>query len=94
MPIDERTRNQDLPHNIIIEGRMRMSVSGVEDVESFDENTVTLYTTRGMLMIRGNGLHIERLSLETGELGVEGTIDAMQYSDVQQAGGFWSRLFR
>ena len=94
MQFEDRNRAQDIPHNIIIEGRARMSVSGVEDVENFDDATVVLYTNRGMLVIRGSGLHIERLSLETGELAVDGTIDGIQYSDEVQSGGFWSRLFK
>ncbi|MEG2571101.1 MAG: YabP/YqfC family sporulation protein, partial [Clostridia bacterium] len=85
-------KHADLPHNIIIEGRARMSVSGVSDVESFDEGTVTLITTRGLLTIRGTALHIERLSLDTGELSVEGSIDGVQYSDEESGGGFWSRM--
>ncbi len=83
----------DMPHNIIIEGRGHMSVSGVLDVESFDEATVNLSTTRGILSIRGEGLHIEKLSLETGELGVEGNISGLNYSDEVSTGGFFSRLF-
>lgn len=94
MLAEERNKNTDMPHNVIMEARARMSVSGVMDVESFDEAAVTLYTSRGLLMIRGSGLHIERLSLETGELSVEGTIDSLQYTDEQVGGGFWSRLFR
>ena len=96
MNLDDRMKNNmDLPHNVIIEGRNRMSVSGVEDVESFDDVSVTLYTTRGLLVVRGAGLHIERLSLETGELSIEGTIDGIQYSDEEvSGGGFWSRLFK
>ena len=91
---EERKKNTDMPHNIILEGRARMSISGVVDVESFDETVITLYTTRGLLILRGSGMHIERLCLETGELGVEGTIDSLQYSDEQQSGGFFSRLFK
>lgn len=94
MLAEERNKNADMPHNIIMEARARMSVSGVMDVESFDETVVTLYTSRGLLTIRGTGLHIERLSLETGELSVEGTIDSLQYTEEQMGGGFWSRLFR
>ncbi len=94
MQFEDKGRIQDAPHNVIIEGRARMSVSGVEDVENFDDTTVVLYTSRGMLVIHGSGLHIERLSLETGELAVEGTIDGIQYSDEIQSGSFWSRLFK
>lgn len=94
MQYDEKARNAELPHNVIIESRARLSISGVEDVESFDESTVILFTSKGMLTIRGIGLHIERLSLDTGELSVEGTIDGLQYSNEEMTGGFWSRLFK
>lgn len=92
---DEKNRNLQLPHNIIIEGREHLSVSGVEDVESFDENAVSLYTSQGLLTIRGTGLRVDRLSIEGGELSIEGVVNSLQYSDEQPAaGGFWSRLFR
>ncbi|MBR5543144.1 MAG: sporulation protein YabP [Oscillospiraceae bacterium] len=94
MQIEDKNMLRDVPQNIIIENRSRMSVSGVSDVENFDENTVVLYTTRGLLTVRGVGLHIERLSLESGELAVEGTIDGIEYSAEAETGGFWSRLFR
>ena len=94
MQFDDKNMPRDIPHNIIIENRSKMSISGVSDVENFDENTVVLYTNRGLLTVRGAGLHIERLSLETGELAVEGTIDGIEYSEETVNGGFWSRLFR
>ncbi len=94
MQFDDRNIPRDIPQNIIIENRSKMSISGVSDVENFDENTVVLYTNRGLLTVRGAGLHIERLSLETGELAVEGTIDGIEYSEETVNGGFWSRLFR
>lgn len=94
MQFDDKNISRDVPQNIIIENRCRMSVSGVSDVENFDENSVVLYTNRGLLTVKGAGLHIERLSLETGELALEGTIDGVEYSEAEQGGGFWSRLFR
>lgn len=94
MQFDDKNMPRDIPQNIIIENRSKMSISGVSDVENFDENTVVLYTNRGLLTVRGAGLHIERLSLETGELAVEGTIDGIEYSEETVNGGFWSRLFR
>ncbi|MBQ2841278.1 MAG: sporulation protein YabP [Oscillospiraceae bacterium] len=94
MQFDDKSISRDIPQNIIIENRSRMSISGVSDVENFDENSVVLYTNRGLLTVRGTALHIERLSLETGELAVEGTIDGIEYSDNVDAQGFWSRLFR
>ena len=94
MQFDDKSISRDVPQNIIIENRSRMSVSGVSDVENFDENSVVLYTNRGLLAVKGTGLHIERLSLETGELALEGTIDGVEYSEAEVGGGFWSRLFR
>lgn len=93
MPEDKR-KNTDLPHNIILEGRAKMSLSGVIEVESFDETAVSLYTTRGLLIIRGNGLHVENLCLETGEAKLEGVVDSLQYLEETKSGGFFSRLFK
>lgn len=94
MQFEDKNISKDTPQNIIIENRSRMSVSGVSDVENFDENTVQLYTNRGLITVKGTGLHIERLNLETGELAVEGSIDGLEYSEAVVNGGFWSRLFK
>jgi len=84
------------PHSVMIEGRERMTVSGVEDVESFNEESIVAFTTRGTLIIKGEGMHIERLSLDRGELAVEGEISLLEYIDEQRqsGGGLWSRLFK
>lgn len=86
----------ELPHNVIMEGRERLSISGVEDVESFDEETVVVYTSKGMLIVKGSDLHIEKLSLDGGELSVEGLIDSLRYEEESSGGGggLFSRLFR
>lgn len=86
-------KRANLPHNIIMENRGHMSVSGVIDVDSFDENAINLSTTKGLLGIRGEGLHIERLSVESGEMAIEGTIFGLNYSDQTERGSFFSRLF-
>ncbi|MDY3617900.1 sporulation protein YabP [Agathobaculum sp.] len=87
-------RMKDMPHTIILEGREKLSVSGVIDVQSFDEEQVLLETVRGMLVVRGQGLHVERLQLEAGELIVEGEVGCLEYDDsVQPRGGWLSRLF-
>ena len=83
-----------MPHHVILEGRSRLSVSGVEDVESFDENGVVLLTVKGPLVIRGTGLRVDKLSIDGGDIHVEGRIDAMQYEDLpEQKPGLWSRMF-
>jgi len=81
-------------HTVVLEGRQKAGISGVREVVSFDENEVVMDTNRGMLTISGENLHVEKLSLDIGELSLEGEIDAVVYADDQrQKGGFWSRIF-
>ena len=81
-------------HTLSLDGQGRLSVTGVVDVTSFDETLVALETSRGMLAVRGEGLHVERLSLESGELTVIGEVHAMEYDDNMMArGGFFARFF-
>jgi sporulation protein YabP len=95
MTYDEKTSRPQTPHHIILEGRSALSVSGVEEVERFDETEIVMYTSRGTLVVRGEGLHIEKLSLDGGDLKVMGTVDAMAYEDEErEKGGLFSRLFR
>ncbi len=84
------------PHNVIMEDRRTLTVSGISDVDSFDEQTVIVFTDMGELTVKGEGLHINRLSLEVGEIMIEGNISSLSYSDSKptQEGGFWSRVFR
>lgn len=96
MPIGENKGRPAAAHHIILEEREQLSVSGVEEVESFDEGTIVMYTSKGTLIVRGGGLHIEKLSLDGGDLRVEGDIDSLTYEDggKERGGGFLSRLFR
>lgn len=88
---------REASHNVIMESRKKMSVSGVEDVESFDEEEVVLLTQLGTMTVSGSGLHIQKLSVETGEIVVEGTVDSIVYSDTEKykdKGSLLSRLFK
>lgn len=83
------------PHNCILEDRKRLSVSGVNNVESFDEETIVAATDYGDLTIKGQKMHITKLSLEIGELAIEGEIFSLGYSEaVEKGGSFLSRVFR
>ncbi len=84
------------PHNVIMEGRKKLSISGVTEIDSFDEQTVILFCSTGELAIRGEGLHINRIDVDTGELSLEGErIDGLSYADNQPGRGSWlSKLFR
>lgn len=85
-------------HKLNINGRRTANITGVNDVLSFDAGEVLLQTEQGILMIRGNELHVNRLTLEKGEVDIDGRIDSLTYSD-QASGGksgesLFGRLFK
>lgn len=80
-------------HRVVLEDRERLTISGVEEVESFDESSILLSTARGGLEVQGEGLHIEKLSLDGGDLEVDGLINALIYEPRgRERGGLFSRL--
>ena len=82
-------------HRVTLEDREQLTVTGVEEVESFDESSIVMVTSGGTLVVRGSGLHIEQLSLDGGQLRVEGSVESLTYED--DGGGrtgFWGRLLR
>ena len=88
----ERNALPELPQKLTLEDRRRLTVTGVQEVESFDENAVVLHTNRGMLIVRGRELHLKQLSVDGGQVAVDGTVDALLYEESRKEGGFWSRL--
>ena len=81
-------------HRLELDGRESLTVSGVEDVERFDETGIVMSTAVGTLVITGEDLHIGKLSLDGGELHVDGRIDSLTYEDQGPSrGGFLGRLF-
>jgi sporulation protein YabP len=96
MPYEEKNKQKkaELPHNMILEDRRKLSIAGVEEVASFDDEEIILYTSCGRLTVRGHELHIGKLSVDTGELAVDGQVDSLEYGgDERSSGGFWARLF-
>lgn len=85
-------------HKLVLNNRKTSMVTGVLDVLSFDLNEVLLETEQGMLMVKGTDLHVNRLSLEKGEVDLSGNIDSIAYSDVhvkgKQSENLFSKLFR
>ncbi len=81
---------RDIRHRIVLEERSRLSVSGVTDVVSFDDESITADTDMGMIIIRGEDLHIGRLNLDEGALQVDGSVDSIEYTDGSESsrGGF------
>ena len=89
----ENERKPLQSHVLNLTDRKRLSISGVEDVEAFDEDTVILSTVGGALTIRGGGLRINKLSLDGGELLVEGRIDGLDYAEEREhRRGFLGKL--
>ena len=81
------------PHHVVIEERKSLTVSGVEDVERFDETTIVLSTSKGAMVVSGENLHIEKLSLDGGDLKVEGRVNALLYGEENRPrGGLFARL--
>ncbi|MBD5449129.1 MAG: sporulation protein YabP [Lachnospiraceae bacterium] len=69
------------PHKLMLTDRRTCTISGVNDVLSFDVNEILLETEQGMLMIKGTQLHVSRLSLDKGEVDIDGRIDSFTYSE-------------
>lgn len=91
----QEAKSLRLPHNVIMEDRKRLSVSGVQDVDCFDESLVVLFTNMGKMTIRGNNLHVNAFDIESGEFSMEGDVTGMEYTDeVKGKPGFLSRLFK
>ncbi|MEG0035968.1 MAG: YabP/YqfC family sporulation protein [Oscillospiraceae bacterium] len=82
------------PHNIILEDRAHLSVSGVDEVDSFDDKQIVARTAKGNLVLRGSDLHIDKLSLDSGELVVTGLFTDLGYEETAPGGSLWSRLFK
>lgn len=84
----------EVPHKLTLDSRSRLTMTGITEVESFDETMVVLHTTRGDLVVKGQGLHLQMLSLDGGQVHVDGTVDSITYEDTPaQTGGFFARLF-
>lgn len=89
----QKNTTAEKPFGLTIDRRARATISGVTDVESFDESAVILHTHGGRLILTGTGLHVSSLQLEDGKLHLEGAIDSAAYdgSPKGRRGGFLRR---
>lgn len=94
----QRRARGDRTHNFSLEDRHKMILSGILNVESFNELEIVLETELGMLTIKGAQLHMSKLNLETGDLVIDGGIDSCVYSEKQdlktKGAGILSKLFK
>lgn len=95
---EKKGTNRDRRHNITVDNREKINISGVNNVVSFDDETVILETDLGLLTIRGQDLHINKLNLEDGQVAIDGELINLNYSDknglIGKSGGFISRMFK
>lgn len=100
MVIEERrmvTPANGVIQNTILENRNKLSVSGVKDVLSFDDQVVIMETELGLLTVKGEDLKINKLSIDTSEVVVEGEINSLSYSEqnkIKQEGSLLSKIFK
>ena len=98
MTIDERKAiSTSVIQNLILENRGKLSISGVLDVLSFDDQVVMVETELGLLTVKGENLRINKLSIDTSEVIVEGDISYLAYSDKEadkSKGNFMSKIFK
>lgn len=83
-----------LPHSLRLEDRKKLSMTGVTEVVSFDEDAVVVKTGLGVLVVQGHGLQLKTLSPEGGQIDIMGTVSALSYQEPKAAGGWLRRLFQ
>lgn len=101
MIVEDKRNNLNLQassmQNLILENRNKLSISGVKDVLSFDDQVVIMETELGLLTVKGDNLKINKLSIDTSEVIVEGEINSLSYSShssKEQDGGLFSKIFK
>ena len=86
--------SMQLPHKLTLNDRNKLTLTGVNEVLSFDEQAVTMRTTLGLLTVHGQNLQLKKLSEEGGQVAVEGTVSALIYEETVPERGWLRRLFR
>ena len=98
MTIEERkSMNTNIVQNLMLENRNRLNISGVLDVLSFDDQIIIVETELGMLTVKGDNLRINKLSIDTSEVIVEGEVSYLAYSEANQnksSGGLLGKIFK
>lgn len=83
-----------LPHKLTLNERRQLTMTGVTEVISFDESAVVLNTSLGTMLIQGRELKLKTLSLDGGQVAVDGVVTALSYEEPRQRGSWTSRLFK
>ena len=94
MAYEEKSKTLSVSHRLSLDERQNLWMTGVEEVESFDEEEISIQTVKGRLYVRGDGLKVDKLEKNTGELTVSGQVSSLEYEDTGFRQGLWSRLFK
>ena len=81
-----------IPHSLTLHSRNKLTMTAVTEIAGFDENTVILRTAMGTLVVQGHDLQLKALSPEGGNVIIEGTVSALAYQELRQAGSWLRRL--
>lgn len=94
MQVEEKQTN--IMQNVILENRKKLTLTGIRDVLSFDDEIVVVESELGLLHIKGSDLRVNKISVETGDVVVDGTIRAIEYSDkdIGPKQGLMSKIFK
>ena len=99
MVIEERKNIglNNIVQNLVLENRNKLNVSGVKDVLSFDDELVVMETELGLLTVKGENIKINKLSIDTGDVVIDGEISNLSYNDhtkKSQEAGLFSKIFK
>ncbi len=81
-------------HNIIMENRKKLTISGVKRVENFDDNIIVLDTQMGQMTLKGENLHISKMDIDIGNLSVSGNFYGLIYNETSNSNSFFKRIFK
>ena len=84
---------EQMPHRLTLSERSQLTVTGVTEVISFEDTAIVLQTCMGLLQVQGSGLQLKNLSLEGGQVEVDGTVSSLVYEEARHTGSWVSRLF-
>jgi len=96
--VEEQKKITNAIQNIILENREKLTISGVLDVLSFDDQIIIVETELGLLTIKGENLKINKLNIDTSDVTLDGYVTSLLYSEVdnfkKNASGFIGKIFK
>ncbi len=92
--LQDPVQTATLPHQLILDGREHLTVTGVLRMLHCDDTSAAMDTSKGTLNLQGKGLSVRRLCLESGDVSIDGRVDSMVYTERITSLSFWQRILR